>query len=129
MRIDTDNFSSPLTTSPPIATSMSDKPNKLKMPKRINLSEDGLRCLERICKQRPEAATKGQKAHIIYGATTRIVYILLTLFALTSKFTMPKHCVDSNKTFTDWLVNRFHEVNEHCDGTLNQVHHFSSLLI
>ena len=38
---------------------------------------------------------------------------------------MPKHLVDSYTIFTDWLVNRFHKVNEHYDGTLNQVHKFS----
>ena len=36
---------------------------------------------------------------------------------------MPQHQTKKGATFTQQVMNRFHEVNELYDGTLNKVHH------
>ena len=36
---------------------------------------------------------------------------------------MPQHQTEQNATFTQQVMNRFHEVNEMYGGTLNEVHH------
>ena len=36
---------------------------------------------------------------------------------------MPKHKTNTNVTFTEQVMNRFHEVNELYYGTLNKIHH------
>ena len=36
---------------------------------------------------------------------------------------MPQHQTEKNATFTQQVMNRFHEVNELYDGNLNEVHH------
>ena len=42
-----------------------------------------------------------------------------------SNISIPNHQVCSNETFTDTIVRRFEEVNEHYDNTLNQIHFLS----
>ena len=37
---------------------------------------------------------------------------------------MPRHCMDPKATFTNHVMMRFHEVNKHYDGTLNDVYYF-----
>ena len=37
---------------------------------------------------------------------------------------MPEHQTRENLTYTKQVMNRFHEVNELYDGTLNEIHHF-----
>ena len=37
---------------------------------------------------------------------------------------MPKQRTNSNATFIEQAINRFHEVNDLYNGTLNKVHHF-----
>ena len=36
---------------------------------------------------------------------------------------MPQHQTEKNATFTQQVMDRFHEVNELYDSTLNEVHH------
>ena len=36
---------------------------------------------------------------------------------------MLKHRTNTNETFTEQVMNQFHEVNELYDGTLNKIHH------
>ena len=36
---------------------------------------------------------------------------------------MPNHQINPESTYTEKVLNRFHEVNELYDGTLNEVHH------
>ena len=36
---------------------------------------------------------------------------------------MPNHQINFDTTYTEQVLNRFHEVNELYDGTLNEVHH------
>jgi len=127
VRVEHNDFSSPSTTTS-TASSSPGQSDELKMPKRINLNESGLRRSERIRNVREDAAAKGRKAHAIYGATTKVLFSLLTLFALTSEFTMPCHSkLSRHATYRDRLMQKYHEVNEHYDGTLNQVHHLSLL--
>ena len=40
---------------------------------------------------------------------------------------MPSHRISKSASFTEHVVNRFHEVNELYDGTLNKVHHMMFL--
>ena len=37
---------------------------------------------------------------------------------------MPEHQTSTNLTFTEQAMNRYHEVNELYDGTLNSVNYF-----
>ena len=41
---------------------------------------------------------------------------------MTSNLTMPQHRINKDATFTQHCINRFHEVNELYDGTMNEVH-------
>ena len=36
---------------------------------------------------------------------------------------MPKHKTTTNATFTEQVMNRFHETNKIYDNTLNKIHH------
>ena len=94
-------------------------------PKRMNPRENGLRRSPRLKEQREKAEANKRKAHVTFGtaAATKIVFGLLAMFALTSNFTMPNHTNTPAATFTEAAMNRFHEVNELYDGTLNTVHH------
>ena len=37
---------------------------------------------------------------------------------------MPMHWTNPHSTYTEQVMNRFHEVNELQDSTLNEIHHF-----
>jgi hypothetical protein len=101
----------------------------LKMPTRQNPRENGLRRSPRLLEQekrkREEAHPKKVKAHVTFGtaAATKVVFGLFSLFAMTSNLTMPKHRINTDATFTQHCMNRFHEVNELYDGTMNEIHH------
>ena len=45
------------------------------------------------------------------------------MFALATNTRMPNHRINPDATYTEQVLNRFHEVNELYDGTLNEVHH------
>ena len=66
-----------------------------------------------------------RKAHIPFGtaAATKITFGLFSLIALATNITVPKHRTEKNARFTQHAMNRFHEVNELYDGTINNVHH------
>ena len=99
----------------------------LQMPKRLNPYENGLRRSPRIRElQQKEEAARKRKAHVTFGtsAATRLIFGLYSLIALTSNITMPKYRTVPNATFTEQVMNRFHEVNELYDGTINSVHHW-----
>ena len=58
------------------------------------------------------------------AVATNTLFDLLLLMSFTSNFTMSKHHSPSiNPTYTEQVMDRFHEVNELYDGTLNHVHH------
>lgn len=97
----------------------------LKMPQRQNPHENGLRRSPRLQEKRKVEEAKKRKAHVTFGtaATTKVVFGLFSLFAMASNLTMPKHRINKDATFTEHCMNRFHEVNELYDGTMNEVHH------
>ncbi|KAL7524874.1 hypothetical protein ACHAXR_002639, partial [Thalassiosira sp. AJA248-18] len=101
----------------------------LKMPTRQNPRENGLRRSPRLLelekRKREEAHPKKVKAHVTFGtaAATKVVFGLFSLFAMTSNLTLPKHRINKDATFTQHCMNRFHEVNELYDGTMNEIHH------
>jgi len=110
------------------STRMTTDENELSMPTRINLNESGLRRSARIRElKETEAKTNvATKAHVTFGAkATKTVLGLFTLFSFVSSISIPNHQVRSNETFTDTIVRRFEEVNEHYDNTLNQMHFLS----
>ena len=49
---------------------------------------------------------------------------LFLLFAFAYNIKIPEHQTNPNATFIEQDMNRFHEVNDLYDGTLNGVHHF-----
>ena len=98
----------------------------LMMPTKINLYESGLRRSKRIIEQNEKEKAKKRKAHVTFGtaAATKALFGLFSLISLASTFTMPNHRKGYTPTYTENVMNRFHEVNELYDGTLNNVHHF-----
>jgi hypothetical protein len=98
----------------------------MKAPQKINLYESGLRRSKRIIEQNKKEEAKKRKAHVTFGtaATTKVLFGLFSLISLASNFTMPNHRKGYTPTYTESVMNRFHEVNELYDGTLNNVHHF-----
>ena len=48
---------------------------------------------------------------------------LFSLIALATDVVVPQHQTEKNATFTQQVMNRFHEVNELYDDTLNKAHH------
>ena len=96
----------------------------LMMPHKQNPYENGLRRSQRLQEKRQAETTRKRKAHVTFGtaATTKVAFGLFSLFAMTSNLTMPKHRVNKDTTFTQHCMNRFHEVNELYDGTMNEVH-------
>ena len=70
--------------------------------------------------------SKKRKAHVTFGTVTetKLVFRLLSLIALARKITVPEHQTHKNLTYTNEVMNRFHEVNELYGGTLNKIDHF-----
>ena len=52
---------------------------------------------------------------------------LFTLLSFTAKMDLPRHQSPPNETYTQSLIRRFEEVNEHYDCTMNNLHMFSFL--
>ena len=105
--------------------------NLLQMPQRLDPHENGLRRSLRLREQRESGEKFKRKAHATFGrvAATKASLGMFSLFAFVSmasasNVTMPKHQTNPKNTFTEQAMNRFHEVNELYDGTLNSVHHY-----
>ncbi len=47
---------------------------------------------------------------------------LITLFSFVSHITVPDHVLPPHATLSDNVIERFEELNEHYDGTMNQIH-------
>ena len=104
--------------------------NERSMPTRINLKESGLRRSARIAALNAKKASNEAKAktHVAYGSrAARTLIGLFSLFCFASNITLPKHRVAQNMTYTDLMINKFKEINEHYDGTVNNMHFFSYL--
>ena len=90
------------------------------MPKRLNPHENGLRWSAHLQELRENEELQNCKAHTTYATAeaTRVDFGVFSLFALASNIKMPKHWTNMNATFTEQVMNCFHEVNELYDGTL-----------
>jgi hypothetical protein len=111
------------------AATMSSPPtlaNKLLMPQRVNLHNLGLCCSKRIAEQQQKEKSN-HKAHVIFGSTAKRVLSLFALICMVDTYRMPCHGILLTSLFSKKLIKRFDEANEHCDGTLNDIH-FVSLL-
>ena len=108
-----------------IDTIGSDPAEALQMPVRMNPHENGLRRSPRLREQKENEISNKRKAHTAYGtsALTKVALGLFLLVALASTIKMPEHKLNPNATYTEQVMKRFHEVNELCDGTLDEVHH------
>jgi hypothetical protein len=47
---------------------------------------------------------------------------LITLFSFVSHVTVPDHELPTHATFSDHMIKHFEKLNEHYDGTMNQIH-------
>ncbi len=75
-------------------------------------------------KQRGKEEAKKHKVHAtLRTAAATTVALFFTLYALISNFMMPKHRTNLNTPIQEKITNRFYEINELYDGTLNEVHH------
>jgi hypothetical protein len=50
---------------------------------------------------------------------------LVTLFSFISHVTIPDHELQTHAILPDHMIKRFEELNEHYDGTMNQIHFLS----
>ena len=57
------------------------------------------------------------------AAATKLGFGLFSLIALATNVVVPQHQTEKVATFTQQVMNRFHDVNELYDGILNKVHH------
>ena len=66
-----------------------------------------------------------RKAHTAFStlAATKASFGLFSLVAPATNIKLPEHQVNPNATFTEQVMNRFHEVNKLYDGNLNKLHH------
>ena len=66
-----------------------------------------------------------RKAHVSVGtaAATKLGFGLFYLIALATNVVVPHHQTEKDATFTQQVMNRFHEVNEMYGGILNEVHY------
>ena len=96
----------------------------LTMPKRLNPYENGLRRLSFLRESLEKQEVQKRKAHNKYGtaAATKLYLCTILLFSLEISVTIPKHRTNMNATFTEQVMNRFYEVNELYDGTINKIH-------
>ena len=62
-----------------------------------------------------------RKAHVNFGtaAATKVVFGLFLIIALATNIKIAKYRTNPNATYTNKILNWFHEVNELCNGILN----------
>ena len=91
----------------------------------MNLHENGLRRSVRLQKLQEEEELQKLKAHTTYSTVTEttVAFDVFSLFALASSVTFTEHQTNTNTTFTEQVMNRFHEVDELYNVTLNKIHH------
>eukprot|EP00957_Ditylum_brightwellii_P179587 13680453-Ditylum_brightwellii.AAC.1 len=84
------------------------------MPQRQNPHENGLHRSLHLQEKCKAETMKQRKAHVTFGtaATTKVVFDLFLLVAMTSNLTMPKHRINKDATFSQQCINWFHEVNK-----------------
>ena len=93
----------------------------------MNSHDNGLYRSPRLRKQREKDKEESQKRkdHVSFGtaAATKIGFGLFSLISLSTNVVVSQHRTEKNTTFTQHVMNRFHEVNELYDDTLSKVHH------
>ena len=93
----------------------------------MNPHENGIRWSPRLREQqdKDKETPQKRKAHVSFGtaAATKLGFGLFSLIALATNVVVPQHQTEKNATFTQQVMNRFQEVNELYDSTLNEVHH------
>ena len=97
----------------------------LTMTKSSNPHENGLHRSAHLCELREKEEPQNRKADTTYGtvAATKVAFGVFSLFDLASTVTIPKHRINMNTTFTETVMNMFHEVKEIYDVTLNKNPH------
>ena len=92
---------------------------------RLNPHENGMCRFLRLREQQENEDSKKLKARTTFGtsAPTKVALGLFSLVALATNITIPEHQTNPNSTFTEQVMNRFHEINEFFDETLSEVHH------
>ena len=93
----------------------------------MNPHDNGLRRSPRLLEkwEKEKETSQKRKAHVSFGTAdaTKLGFGLFSLIALATNVVVPQHQTEMEATFTQQLMNRFHEVNEMYEGTLNEVHH------
>ena len=101
--------------------------NLYTMPERMNPHNNGLRRSPHLREQREKDKETSQKrkAHVSFGtvAAAKLGLGLFLLITLATNVVVPRQQTEKDTTFTQQVMNRFHEVNELYDGTLNEVHY------
>ena len=101
--------------------------NLYAMPENMNPHENNLLRYPRLREQREKdkEAPQKRKVHVSFGTATatKLGFGLFSLIALATNIVVPQHQTKKNATFNQQVMNRFHEVNDLYDGTLNEVHH------
>ncbi len=65
-------------------------------------------------------------AHVAWDTRKkRSVSTFITLFSFVSHVTIPDHELPTHATLSDHVMKHFEELNEHYDGTMNQIHFLS----
>ena len=79
----------------------------LRITTSLNPHENGLRRSIRL------RELQKRKSHTTYGTTaaTKVAFGVFSFFSLASSFKMPKHRTNPNSTYTEQVMNWFHEVN------------------
>ena len=69
----------------------------------------------RVCANKGKMKTsQKRKAHTAFStsAATKVALGLFLLVALATNIKFPEHQINPNATFTEQVMNRFHQVNE-----------------
>ncbi len=103
--------------------SMAQSVDELKLPPHLKLCELGLRQSECVKALQQKAHNP---AHVAWGTRTkRSMLALITLFSFVRHVTIPDHELPTHATLSDHMIKCFEELNEHNDGTMNQIHFLS----
>ena len=101
------------------------------MPARLNPHDNGLCRSPRLreLKEKEESRKRLATPPTSKGVSlaTKVAFGLFSMFALSTNIRMPKHRTNPDPSYAEQVLNRFHEVNELYDGSLNQVHHLMYL--
>ncbi len=99
---------------------MAQSADELKLPPCLNLHELGLRQSECLNALQQKAHNP---VHVAWGTRTRrSMSALISLFSFVSHVTVPYYELPTHATLSDYTIKHFEELNEHHNGTMNQMH-------